>query len=129
MTHVELLKETIEYYENNPRGLDEETGRCSYRTKDGSMCAVGRCIADFDLLYEVANDFDAIQSLNAFVDLDKVLKPEYHNIHLDFWKILQTLHDNEKNWEFLIKGNRLSKVGRTYVMDIRKKAIEFDNQN
>lgn len=117
MTKHEILKETVEYYKNNSRGLllDEEAGTwdCVYLGKDNSMCAVGRCLED-KILEDLPTRQDSITAseLATFYEdassLDDLLKPQYRGHDIDFWGYLQMFHDDPSNWD----GKTLTDKGK-----------------
>jgi len=107
MTKREILKETVEYYKTNSRGLllDEETDtwECVYLGENNSMCAVGRCLQDkiLENLPTRQESITASELSNYYDDassLDDLLKPEYRGHDLAFWRYLQMFHDELSNW-------------------------------
>lgn len=103
MTKLEIIEETAAFYNKNNRGTAYPNGTgalCEYLTKDGRMCAVGRCM--------IAPKNDMIGSIctvnaNLLRDnlggLEAALKPEYRGHDIDFWMKLQGFHDNVAYWD------------------------------
>lgn len=50
LSAIEIIDETVEFYENNPRSLNPnpkgEADRCLYNGPNGEACAFARCVAD-----------------------------------------------------------------------------------
>ena len=117
-TKVEIIKETVEYYSKNPRGVRKaEAGgfgfRCVYYNEDsGAMCAVGRCLMIPEQYSTIRENIYC--SFDWIGGLDARLKPEYRGHKLRFWVKLQTFHDTGGNWEEKIgePGNVLTFDGR-----------------
>lgn len=146
ITYSDLLKETVEYYSEDPEGRrGMNGGMCSYKTEDGKMCAVGRCIihpelfqeagaGDFDNLLQYIPDYDfedlAEKDIENLGDdhegnISKILKPEYkHLTDLQFWSTLQSLHDYCNFWNK--KG--LTEEGIIEVKKLEKYCKELDEQ-
>ena len=111
--HHALLKETIKYYGKDPqavRGMDEAED-CMYITKDGRMCAVGRCMSypDGALQHKGLDQFTPDS-------LDESLKEEYRGYDYEFWDKLQALHDTTPFWEY----TGLSLTGENEVAGITR---------
>lgn len=101
-TKEEIIKETAEFYNLSNRGYDRNTGGCVYLTGDNEKCALGRCISD-DQIISFANKYtssimDINEDFKEGETLDQYLKPEYRGHKLAFWRDIQTLHDEEHNW-------------------------------
>ena len=134
-TKEEILKETIEFYTHNPRAYNEKDKICVYRTEEGVMCAVGRCIDTsnpdneryFDVLgsvetltYEIKYDpSEPYRSAYGDMTLDTILAPEYHGHSRSFWNDVQQLHDLDEYWT----ADGLSSRGRDRVNAL---AIVYD---
>ena len=109
MTKTEIILETVEYYNNNPRGSDNNS--CFY-FKEGKMCAVGRCLIlpesfENQNLYTIGRVFNNTSSI-----MDSNLKKQYRGHSIDFWKDLQSFHDNPLYWEENESGNNLKPRGK-----------------
>lgn len=110
-----LLKETADFYsEDVSRRALNEMGRCRYLVpENGNMCAFGRCMIDPENVSEG-------ESVTQFglnpkgPSMDEVLKDEYKGYHLEFWRDLQRLHDDDSNWD----ENGLTRVGADFVLKI-----------
>ena len=89
-TYRDVILETVKYYENHDRGYNAARKRCTYYSKTGATCAVGRCLNDPAKAQDVA--------VNNFHLYD--LKPEYSHIKkINFWVSLQRFHDTHENWQ------------------------------
>lgn len=118
MNKEEIVLETIEYYSKNPRSVDADSGSCMYLSSTGAMCAVGRCMTEDGL--KKVNDCEKkngpaglnfILGLINVVNIDELLKPEYHGHDIYFWRTLQTFHDQSSIWD----GNVLNDYGKEVV--------------
>lgn len=104
-TKNEIVKETREYYENNPRGIGKYA--CYYYKEVNGvelMCAVGRCIKDVKTFVLDPINTGAYASE---LDLESILKDEYKGHPKLFWINLQQFHDFPLNWD----GNKLTELG------------------
>lgn len=113
MTKTEIILETVEYYKNNPRGLDKSEIQCCYYS-DGKMCAVGRCLKNPEFF---KNDTVSIKALfeNKMLD-DSHFKNEYQNNECNFWRELQKFHDTGAFWSAKEVGNELTILG-LYILE------------
>lgn len=119
-TAIEIIDETVAYYSEdikrrakifNPDGYGTI---CQYYTKDGQMCAVGRCLEEPE---KFKGDGSSANQLNAEWELDTILKEEYRDQPISFWDKLQSLHDNDVHWD----KEGLSKKGKSFVNVLKKK--------
>lgn len=113
MTKVEIIQETVAYYSEDTqrRGLNSD-GRCSYLTKGGQKCAVGRCL--LPTVVEKAARFWSVNELaHMLVDgiLDNALIERYRGHSNVFWQDLQLLHDNQDFWN----AEGITKAGEEQV--------------
>jgi hypothetical protein len=123
-TYKKVLDETVNYYKSNPRGLvynsEGLVKGCAYLNAEGHMCAVGRVFNKEGLkLYgNYTNDFRSLLSEvnieNNFTDFFK--KKYQHLTDLNFWTLLQDLHDDSNYWE----NNKLTKEGKTQLKRIKQ---------
>lgn len=92
LTKKDIILETIEYYEDNPVGYDNDKGSCCYYSKDGNICAVGRCMVNPE---EVEGNFftTCINDISYEENIDSLLKKEYRGHDVGFWSDLQQFHD------------------------------------
>ena len=101
---LDLLNDTINYYNTNNRGIDPSNGKCSYAFD----CAIGRLIPDMELKKKFGN-----LPINLVYDhLPNKLK----KFDLQFLTFIQNLHDIEENWNE--KG--LSQRGKEQVEFIKR---------
>lgn len=108
MTALEIIEDTLKYYETNPRGVtfdNEGNTLCAY-TQINSYgtkihCAVGRCLLpkhqkpNEDWNLEAVHD---LESYEAGGDINTMLQSKYKGQTSEFWNDLQSLHDYEKYW-------------------------------
>ena len=110
-TKIEIINETANAYTSKTLALQmskyssgEDIGPvCKYYTKDGKMCAVGRCMKDPKGFQE---SFDPDDDTNIYgyciksdkKDIDHLLKEEYHGHSLNFWSDIQIFHDMSGFW-------------------------------
>jgi hypothetical protein len=117
LTTHQIIDETVEYYKNNPRAIQDDF--CEYLTDDGKMCAVGRCLTNKSVKIAqkkfMGKDFMSL-------DLNIIkFKSKYQGHSVDFWYHLQFLHDAKKNWD----GNKLSEVGERQVKVLKEKFVNI----
>ena len=137
MTVSELIKDSVEYYKDMPRGIklnsDGTNAGCEYRTDAGYMCAVGRCFngvgLDYlgehsgdieDVLSDISDENEDNTTEYPYLEFDSYLKEEYHNIDGHAWSMLQLLHDGDDNWTKYKarKGYYLSDTGKKFIKTI-----------
>jgi hypothetical protein len=97
-TKIEIINETVKYYSQdvNRRAYDPRYG-CVYLTSTGKMCAVGRCLINPSKGF-IGSVSSFSRADNTPVDLETELKPEYRGHGLQFWNVVQALHDNSYYW-------------------------------
>lgn len=114
MTKIEIIQETAAYYGEDPsrRGLFLDSNsvgdpltKCAYITKDGKMCAVGRCLIDPGV---ISYDTSIYSALNDKELEQEDFKEPYRGHDADFWTDVQDLHDSALNWD----GTGLTKKGK-----------------
>lgn len=106
---IEIVIETLKFYNKNNRGYNAEAGHCTYYDEStGNKCAVGRCIDDSAIKKvsdcekenikksEISPSVDTLDGL--FGGLDNLLKPEYRGHDTWFWQNLQAVHDSHSFW-------------------------------
>lgn len=98
-TKLEIIEETANFYTLKNRGWNESAKSCEYLTKEGNMCAVGRCLMNALDIPSAYID-SGIKELSELHDdgVDGLLKEEYRGHNDDFWMDLQNLHDNASMW-------------------------------
>ncbi len=97
MTDLELVKETVQYYLDDPSRRAELNGQCYYRKHSGEECAVGRLL-DHKKVIDAGLTID---QLNKLGQIDKfpcsaldLLKDEYNGVSIQVLRDLQEWHDN-----------------------------------
>jgi len=94
-TKVEIIEETANFYNLTNRAVDPVYG-CVYRTADGKMCSVGRCLMD-DFVIDSNKEYSADELFKDNNDDDSIfLKEEYRGHGKDFWNGLQCFHDKKQ---------------------------------
>lgn len=111
-TKQQILKETFDYYNEDPTRRAKSDGRCQYLDNQGRMCAFGRCEIDPPLSDGISDSvidrFDSNED-----DMSDCLKEEYRGHSSNFWMDLQVFHDTDYNWD--LKAGKASDGGvRTY---------------
>ncbi len=111
-TREELLENTINHFNRGNRGVDDR-GKCTYinRRTEG-RCAIGRELTE-ELAIKVTNYSNcSVSSNQVYNKLPERLKEmgDY------FLRRIQSLHDNEFNWD--VDG--LSEIGYSGARDIIK---------
>jgi hypothetical protein len=121
MTELEIIEETVQYYNEDVSRRAYLHGMCTYYNEHRNMCAVGRCLIDPEGFQKraTATDFGSIAILvNDFsINLEESLKDEYKGHSLEFWEDLQSLHDYSNHWD----SNGITEEGITYVEDLKSK--------
>ena len=99
MNVKEIIQETVDYILENGRAYDEKLDSCVYLTDEGLMCAVGRCLNNPDIYKEST---EAVPGLCKYglIEVDSLLKPQYHGHSVEFWRDLQDFHDNDNNCDY-----------------------------
>lgn len=128
-SQLEILEETLHHYKWNDRGI-RMGGYCVYETDDGSNCAVGRCISKDTLkkkhdctLQDLTGSAGNLHVyMGSGVDLEDILKDEYKGHHLNFWRDLQKLHDEDDFWS----GRSITESGLAWAEVIKQKITNGD---
>lgn len=116
-TRSQIIEETINYYsDSKKRGLSDKN-ICQYITKDGNMCAVGRCLINPSDPKLVAEDGDDTVQVEDIENLDNLLKEEYRGHPLDFWTHLQMWHDSNNHFD----ENGITEKGKNAMWRLRTK--------
>jgi len=117
MTKKEIILETVEYYKNNNRAVDDKSKTCYYVLPDNNRCAVGRCLNSKTIKKEkkkmTVGDIGFLIDIHHVDSLDELLKEKYKGHDEIFWNDLQDLHDSSFYWlKYKTKpGHKLTKVG------------------
>lgn len=113
-TKLEIINETVAYYSEDPRRRAFSGMSCRYITRDGKMCAFGRCEVDPNINEEadVRGRFR-----DRFELMDVALKIEYRGHQISFWEDIQRLHDNKSHWN----ESGLSDSGMIHVQILKEK--------
>ena len=97
-TRVEIIEETAAFYNLNNLSNGDDNNSCVYFNETtGNRCAVGRCLkTDSDAQVSEFNE-DGARRLFEMLGFN-ILKDEYRIEDVVFWDKLQSLHDEEGNW-------------------------------
>lgn len=103
LTKLQILKETKDYYSEDPKRRAATKTRCKYATNDGRYCAVGRCFILPELIEEAldgkAINICSLISMNMGEDnFQENLHPQYRGHGSAFWLDLQGFHDDNDYW-------------------------------
>jgi hypothetical protein len=121
-----LLDETVEFYGNNPRAIQNSV--CVYKTREGHKCAIGRLLTseEMEIWLKTANEAeDGGTNFNGMLEKGCDVPEALKDFPLWFATQLQTFHDTCSFW---CEGNydergyveELSESGKQYVAEIRK---------
>jgi hypothetical protein len=125
-TIEEVIRETFDYYQNNPRGMNLEgltSSRCLYKTDKGYKCAVGRCLTDKAIDYLAETDalgasFNSVTTMPLPPNV-VLFKEEYSDIPDSVWTRLQCYHDRHDNFHDRNEHD-ISKVNSVGLRDINE---------
>lgn len=111
---LKLLNETINHYNLNNRGFNNNYGMCMYFDSElGYKCAIGRLLTDAECRFLDAVEYGSITNFFNLTDGDeyprvKTIKNKLSKYSIEFLKWLQDLHDNAANWS----PDGLSDIGK-----------------
>lgn len=94
-TEAAVLADTVQYYGEDTSRRAIKAGEACYCVlidKGHYACSVGR--------YMIAPE-DRPNSIpvETIPYLDELLKPEYRGLRMEFWEMLQELHDTDEYWD------------------------------
>lgn len=104
LTKLEILNETIAFYNADVKKRSKLVGDCVYNGENGKHCAVGRCmLPEFtqqgDKLEGNHLGIQTLYSRNKKESLDEMLQEQYRGHEVEFWVDLQHLHDTDAFWD------------------------------
>ena len=108
LTAHEIIDETVEYYQNNPRSKDDN--RCLYNGPNGEKCAFSRCCTP---------DSKFKEGRGSGLQVEVILLPQYEGQSKLFWNEIQNLHDTDNYWD----GNTLTKLGEYEVLRMKNEYL------
>lgn len=121
LSKLEILNETIAFYnaDVNRRSKTEE-GYCAFNGKNGTHCAIGRCMIpeirkQGEKLIGNGLNFQTVALKNKLTT-DTILEERYRGHELAFWKKLQGLHDSNVFWD----NAGITAEGEIYANEICK---------
>ena len=124
-TKLEIIDEAVRYYSvGNRRAALEATdgGACEYKTDDGRMCAVGRCLRHPAEGYQYDGTIREIHFADCGGDqtrFDAMFLPRYQGHSVEFWADLQLLHDTMDYWPS--EGAGITEAGYDKAANLKKK--------
>lgn len=122
LTKLEILNETIAFYNGDVKRRSKFAGKCVYNGVNGEHCAIGRCMLlvfqkqGLDLKGNLGHGFKSLASRN-YVAVDDMLQEQYRGHEYEFWADLQELHDNDSYWD----NAGLNAKGEEFTTEICKK--------
>jgi len=126
-TKLEIIEELFDnHYVKDPSKRATSGGGCYYYDSDtGNKCAVGMCMLDDATAIDMEQNYSGeVHGLEWYLNdrrnqyLDDVLKEEYRGHDIDFWVLVQTLHDSNNCWT----DDGLSDVG---IAELKKLKESF----
>jgi hypothetical protein len=96
-TKLDIIKETFDYYNEDPSRRAKVNGRCEYLNSEGNMCAFGRCEIN-PPISETGNSDAVDNRFSHEEEMNGALKEEYRGHSMEFWEELQDLHDSDFYW-------------------------------
>lgn len=129
MKAVNIIKETVEYYKTNSRGIKNLGNgfQCVYYNEvNGAKCAVGRCFTKkgIKIFGDVISDYYGLFP-NIQEHPENYFYSKYKGKSEHFWSELQILHDSADYWvKNELGGQDLTDVGK---IKYRALLIEFKN--
>ena len=112
------MNETVQFFSSDPRerrAIHSETGETCYETRNGRRCAVGRYMEDPGHVENICTG-DVDDLVETFGSLDALLREEYREFPVGFWRLIQEFHDQPSNWT----EQDLSQLGRKSVHRIER---------
>lgn len=109
--YLDFLQETVDYYSEDVSRRATKNSKCLYKTGDGRMCAVGRCLDPEK--YELWMEGNSVE---LSPEIEEALKPQYRGFDVSFLQHVQDLHDKNINWG----ENGLTYEGEEAVKSIRE---------
>lgn len=110
-----LLRDTIRHFNSENRGYSARKQCCVYSHKCNGGCAIGRKIPQ-----ALAKRLDRLGSGVGDDCIFDSLPPRLRRLGQDFLKNVQTLHDEENNWD----TEGLTDHGRCAAKDIRQRFLK-----
>ena len=126
LTAEQIVNETVQWYENNPRSLQiiDVVGSttCLYLNDEEQRCAHSRCLTEEALEYILKNNLNNGSAVNVITQLsDKCHIEKYQGQPDGFWSELQRLHDTDPFWKRKDNGNELAYKGKCQAQFIKFK--------
>lgn len=119
-TPKEIVEETLKYYKSHKRAVCAVAESCFY-FKGNKKCAVGRCMVDPK---KFKNEDGNVYTIERKFGLESLLREEYKGHCTEFWKLLQSFHDNDHNWKEVEGKNELTSFGEKAYKDLLNSSWE-----
>lgn len=102
MTKIEIINETVQFYNSDPSRRAIEQNTCKYLADNGNKCALGRCFTE-DAIAKLGNYQGSVTTLVYDLNLQEedfqlLLKEEYRGHSINFWSNIQKYHDHYYFW-------------------------------
>lgn len=118
MTKEEIIKETLNVYQDASKRA-QDGNICKYTAENGNMCAVGRCMIPGSVIKRNGSEIgeegilmrDFVGGVGRISNLEEILKPEYRGHEMEFWRDLQSLHDEV----FFYEDGKMNDRGREFA--------------
>ena len=126
-SYSDVIKETSEFYEKDPKNLRSITKcpeyaitECLYLGPNGNRCAFSRVCENTERVNEILrNSEDSMASVVLTKHGFDILKEEYRHLkNTLFWDDIQCLHDKDFFWD--LQKNKLSKAGLSNLEQLYK---------
>lgn len=127
-TKLEIIESVLERVRLRGRCTIEGTNELIVDTplyigENNMRCAVGMFL-DEDKFDPEMEHVSVCEIPSAFdIEIDDILREDYHGHELEFWERLQVLHDAPSNWINTAdtpSGEDLSKLGKVLVEEIKE---------
>lgn len=103
LSKLDILLETVDFYSADTSRRSYKNGYCTYNGDNGTHCAFGRCMLPkyqeqgSNLKYNGTNVLEFLRENKK--KLDSVLQEKYRGHDVNFWSLIQRLHDSKENWD------------------------------
>ena len=106
LTKLQIIEETVEFYSQDVSRRSKGEYGCMYNGENNTHCAFARCMINPSQALEgktasyclSGNSYNNIGIMNQVGVTDHLLKEEYQGHEMLFWNKIQSLHDDDDNW-------------------------------
>ena len=116
LSALEIIDETVAFYSEDVTRRALVGHSCEYVTRDGRSCAVGRCLTKGGRDGAHEHEGQDVAGLSGALD-GLPLYARYRGHSIEFWGLLQDLHDANGNWD----ANGITTLGMGEADDLREK--------